>query len=65
MTTRSGAGSTVFRKGRPLPPEERGRRRGAFGRLSMELEREGRDVDLSFAEAARRMRRNCWKPRKA
>jgi monoamine oxidase len=47
-------GFNVFRKGRPLPPEERGRRRGAFGRLSMELERDGRDADLSFAEAARR-----------
>ncbi|MCZ8377143.1 MAG: FAD-dependent oxidoreductase [Beijerinckiaceae bacterium] len=47
-------GFNVFRHGKPLPAEERSRRRGAFGRLSMELEREGRDADLSFAEAARR-----------
>lgn len=47
-------GFNVFRKGQPIPAEERSRRRGAFGRLSMELEKEGRNVDLSFAEAARR-----------
>lgn len=47
-------GFNVFRHGQPLPAEERSRRRGAFGRLSMALEREGREVDLSFAEAARR-----------
>jgi len=47
-------GFNVFRHGKPLPADERSRRRGAFGRLSMELEREGRDADLSFAEAARR-----------
>lgn len=47
-------GFDVFRNGKPLPPEERGRRRGAFGRLSAGIDREGADVDLSFADAARR-----------
>ncbi|MFN3481576.1 flavin monoamine oxidase family protein [Rhabdaerophilum calidifontis] len=44
----------VFREGRPIPAEERSRRRGAFGRLSDAIDREPPGEDLSFAETARR-----------
>ncbi|OYU50582.1 MAG: amine oxidase [Rhizobiales bacterium PAR1] len=48
-------GFNVFRDGRPIPPEERGRRRGAFGRLSDAVDAEGAGADFSFAEAAQRL----------
>ena len=48
-------GFNVFRDGKPIPPEERGRRRGAFGRLSDAVDQEGAGVDFSFAEAAQRL----------
>lgn len=48
-------GFNVFRNGRPIPMEERGRRRGAFGQLSAAVEREEAGADLSFAEAARKL----------
>lgn len=47
-------GFEVFRNGKPLPLEERGRRRGAFGRLSAAIDQGSAGDDLSFAEAARR-----------
>ncbi len=47
-------GFNVFRGGQPIPAEERGRRRGAFGRLSAAVDQEEAGADLSFAEAARR-----------
>lgn len=48
-------GFNVFRNGAPLPQEERGRRRGAFGRLSAAVDGEGGGADYSFEEAARRL----------
>lgn len=48
-------GFNVFRDGKPIPAEERGRRRGAFGRLSAAVDEEGGGVDFSFEEAARRL----------
>ena len=45
-------GFGVFRNGKPMSPEERGR--GAFGRLSAAIDHEGADIDLSFADAARK-----------
>ncbi len=47
-------GFNVFRNGQPIPPDERMRRRGAFGRLTAAVEAENPGADLSFAEAARR-----------
>lgn len=46
-------GFDVFRDGKPLPVEERARRRGVFGRLSDVMEGREATFDLSFAEAAR------------
>lgn len=47
-------GFNVFRNGVAIPPEERMRRRGAFGRLTAAVEADTPGADLSFAEAARR-----------
>lgn len=47
-------GFNVFRNGQPIPPDERMRRRGAFGRLTAAVEADTPGADLSFAEAARR-----------
>lgn len=48
-------GFNVFREGKPLAQEERGRRRGAFGRLAAAVDEEGASADFSFEEAARRL----------
>lgn len=47
-------GFNVFRNGQPIPQEERGRRRGAFGRLSAIVEDAAPGADFSFAEAAQK-----------
>lgn len=51
---RLSGGFRVFRAGRPVLPEERTRRRGAFGRLSAMLDEADSPADLSFTEAAER-----------
>lgn len=48
-------GFNVFRDGKPIPAEERSRRRGAFGQLSAAVNSEGAGVDYSFADAAQRL----------
>lgn len=48
-------GFNVFREGKPIPLEERSRRRGAFGQLSAAVEQQGGGGDFSFEEAARRL----------